>query len=438
MSFQIETVSASQKRIDFVVPQTDVAGKVEEAFRKVAVRAQLPGFRRGKVPRRLLEDRFGKQIRQDVASELIDFNFRIASQEVSYLGQPRMQSAPDLKESSDFAFSVLLDVKPELQATGYQSIEIDFPVPPVTDAQVDAAVQAKTKDQARLQDAEEGKLVEEGDLVLTEIWEQTGEDTWNQTDFGTMINTKGDKYHAGIEPLLIGAARGEERTGEVNGKTLRVKVNGIQISRVPDLDDALAGKLGYEGGVEAMKAALRMELEARANDVARNQARVQILQKIVAANPTTVPDAMVESHFTLLQEEMKIQNTWRGKDARQLRLSDAQRADLRRRAAFAAQASLVLEAVARQEGVEITDADLDAKYQEIADLRGQRVEAIRGYFVKENAVEELRKRLLEERTLEWILEQADLKVADAPVDAPADAPADAPEAAPEAAESAEG
>jgi len=271
-----------------------------------------------------------------------------------------------------------------------------------------------------------------------EIWEQTGEDTWNQTDFGTMINTKGDKYHAGIEPLLIGAARGEERTGEVNGKTLRVKVNGIQISRVPDLDDALAGKLGYEGGVEAMKAALRMELEARANDVARNQARVQILQKIVAANPTTVPDAMVESHFTLLQEEMKIQNTWRGKDARQLRLSDAQRADLRRRAAFAAQASLVLEAVARQEGVEITDADLDAKYQEIADLRGQRVEAIRGYFVKENAVEELRKRLLEERTLEWILEQADLKVADAPVDAPADAPADAPEAAPEAAESAEG
>jgi FKBP-type peptidyl-prolyl cis-trans isomerase (trigger factor) len=69
----------------------------------------------------------------------------------------------------------------------------------------------------------------------------------------------------------------------------------------------------------------------------------------------------------------------------------------------------VLEAIARQEGIVITDADLDAKYQEIADIRGQRVEAIRGYFVKENAVGELRKRLSEERTLDWLLEQAELK-----------------------------
>lgn len=428
MSFQIETVTPSQKRIDFVIPQAEVAGKVEEAFRKVGSRAQLPGFRRGKVPRKVLEQRFGKEIRQDVASELVDYNFRLASQDVTFIGQPRMDGAPSLTEAADFRFSVLVEVKPELKAEGYQAIEVDFPVAAVTEEQVDAAVQAKVKDQARLQDAEEGKAVEEGDMVLTEIWEQAEGGEWNQTSFGTLINTKGDKYHAGVEPLLIGAAKGEERTGEVGGKTLKVKVNGIQVSRVPELDDALAGKLGYEGGVEAMRAALRMELEARANDAARNQARVQILQKIVAANPVTVPDAMVESHFNLLQEELKIQNTWRGKNAQQFRLSDAQRADLRRRAAFAAQASLVLEAVANQEGIKITDADLDAKYQEIADLRGQRVEAIRGYFVKENAVEELRKRLSEERTLEWILEQANLKVAEAPADAPEAAPAEAAEA----------
>jgi len=95
---------------------------------------------------------------------------------------------------------------------------------------------------------------------------------------------------------------------------------------------------------------------------------------------------------------------------------------LRVRAEFAAKAGLILESVAKKEGIVITEEDLDRKYQEIADMRGQRVEAIRGYIQKDGAVGDLRKHLLEERALDWVLERSDLETAGegAAAEAPAD------------------
>jgi trigger factor len=410
MSFQVDQLSSSQKKINFVIPQEEVAKRVGDAFKNVIARLQLPGFRRGKVPRRIVEERFGKQIRQDVASDLIEYNFRQAAQDVEYLGQP--QVTPDaLDEGRDFTFSITVQVRPEIEVKDYKALVVDFPVAAISDEQVDASIQTRVRGQARLVDAEEGHVVEEGDLALCRISEKSDstEADWKVVAPGTLINTKAEKYYPGVVPLILGAAKGDIREGAVEGKPTQVEVLGIRVSRVPDLSDEVATNAGFEGGIEGMRVAVRLELEGRANDAARNQARVSILQKITAANEAEVPQAMIENHFNLLIEEMKIQNTYRGRDPRSLRLTESQRAEMQNRARFAAHASIVLEAIARQEGIVITDADLDAKYQEIADIRGQRVEAIRGYFVKENAVGELRKRLSEERTLDWLLEQAELK-----------------------------
>ena len=426
MSFQVEIVSPSQKRIDFVIPQVEVAQKVGEAFKNVRARATLPGFRRGKVPQNVLEGRFGKQIRQDVAADLIDFNFRLAVQGLEYVGQPKVAEQVNLSETADFTFSVVLEVRPEVDVKDYKGMVVDFPVEEVTDAQVESAARARLHVQARLVDAGEGHVIAEGDLVLTQIHEKDG-DNWKEVAPGTMINTKGDRYYPGVEALLIGAQKGDEKVGEVNGKETKATVLGVQVSAVPDLTDEAAAAAGFEGGVDGMKVAIRMELEARNNEAARNQARVNILQKLVAGNEVEVPPAMVDSHFQLLMEELRIQNTYRGKNPQQLRLSDAGRADMRRRAAFAAQASILLEGIARQESIEVSDADLEAKYQEIADQRGQRVEAIRGYFVKEGAVPELKKRILEERVLEFLLESSDLVPPAAAAAASTEAPAEAAE-----------
>jgi trigger factor len=390
------------------------------------------------VPRKLLEQRFGRNVKTEVAAELINNRFREAAAELEFIGQPDVEKG-DLLDQRDFRFAVTVQVKPAVEVSGYAGLKVVFPQVQVTDAQVDAQVGRRLAGHARLVEVTDDRPVEAGDLVLTELRE--GEAV---LEAGTMISTEAERQYPGVEMELLGLRRGESKdaslsfgedaqAASVRGRTvaLRLTVLGIQVQQVPDLDDALAGSLGFEGGAAAMRAAIRMELETRAGDVARTQARINLLRTLVDAHPVGVPPALVEKNLRLLMEEVMVQQSYRGRDPRSVRFSDAQLADLRTRAEFASRGGLLLEAIARREGLEVTDADLDAKYQEIADSRGQRVEAIKGYIAKDGAEAELRRHILEERTLDWLLERSDLVApatpdADAAVATPAEVAPPAP------------
>lgn len=415
MSYAIEQVTPVQKRLRFTVPGAEVSQKLDAAFRNLANRVKIPGFRPGKVPRKVLEDRYGKQLRSEVAGELMNMKFQGAASSLDFLGQPSVEESGELG-TGDFNFSITVQVKPEVELNTYLGLKIRYPLSPVTNAAVDADIARRLASQARLVDAPASRAVEAGDFVLTEI-----KDGDTVLEAGTMVNTANERYWPGIEALVIGLKKGKSKTGEVSiaessataanrGRTFKatVTVLGVQVQEVPALSDESATAAGYEGGAEAMKAAIRMELETTANDAARNQARIHLLQTLVGSHDVTVPSALTEKNLKLLLEELGVQAAYKGRDPRSIRYSEAQIADLRVRAEFAAKAGLILESVARKEGIAITEEDMDRKYQEIADMRGQRVEAIRGYIQKDGAVADLRKHLLEERALDWVLERSDL------------------------------
>ncbi|GDX80641.1 trigger factor [Deltaproteobacteria bacterium] len=416
MSFAIEQVSSVQKRLRFTVPGAEVSQKLDAAFKNLATKVKIPGFRPGKVPRKMLEDRYGKQLRSEVAGELMNLKFQGASTEIDFLGQPTVEETGVIGQG-DFTFSITVQVKPDVELNTYLGLKIRYPLAAITDDQVEADILRRLQGQARLVDVEESRAVESGDLVLTEI-----SDGDTVLEAGTMVNTAAERYYPGIEALVLGLKQGESRTGEVTiadssavaanrGKqfTATVKVLGIQVQKVPDLDDTVAGQAGYEGGADAMRAAVRFELETSANEAARNQARIHLLQELVKTHEVSVPAALTEKNLKLLLEELGVQAAYRGRDPRSIRYSEAQLADLRVRAEFAAKAGLILESISRKEGIAITADDLERKYQEIADMRGQRVEAIRGYIQKDGAVADLKKHLLEERALDWVLERCELE-----------------------------
>lgn len=430
MSFAIEQVSPVQKRIRFTVPGAEVSQKLDAAFRNLAVRVRLPGFRPGKAPRKLLEDRYGKQIRSEVAGDLMNMQFQAVAPSLEFLGQPSVEESGELG-GGDFVFAITVQVRPEIELNKYLGLAIKYPLATVGDDRVELEVKRRLQAQARLVEAPAGRAVQAGDFVLTEI-----KDGDTVLEAGTMVNTGAERYWPGVEALLFGMSVGESKTAELTvgessatasnrGRTFTatVKVLGVQVQAVPELTDEAASAAGFEGGAEAMRAAIRMELETSANEAARNQARIHVLQELVRTHDVTVPEALTEKNLKLLIEELGVQAAYRGRDPRSIRYSEAQIADLRVRAEFAAKAGLVLDAVAKKEGIVVTNDDLERKYQEIADQRGQRVEAIRGYLQKEGAVGDLKKHLLEERTLDWVLERAELEYVSDNDAAPAAAPA---------------
>jgi len=362
-------------------------------------------------------------------------------QPMEYFGQPRVETE-GVTEGSDFAFTFVLEVEPDVTVNEYKGLEVVYPEASVADATVDSQVSARLQSRASLAAVDEARPVTHGDAVMVELNITDAEGEVVDQAPGTMIKIGEESWYKGLDAELIGQSPDEAFSleftfpedagnGAVAGVAAKVegKVLSIQELRAPELSDELAEELGYEGGAAGMRTAIQAQLQERADNGARNQARANLLQVLVDANDFGVPAAMTEQFFQALMQEVQLQQWQAGRDVRQARFSDAEVADLRTRARFAAKASLILKAVARDESIGVDDAELDAKIQEIADQRDQRVEAIKAYLQKEEAVEQLRERILEEKTLDWLLEQSELKAPEPAVDAAA-AAAPVVEAAP--------
>ena len=437
MNIQIDSRGSYERDVRITVDASDVGSELDKAFSQIRRRVRLPGFRQGKAPRRVLEDRFGAQVRDDVANSFIQNGWTQALGQLDIVGRPEVTERGEIQKGSNFAFTISVDVKPEIELTQFAGLDVVYPKWEVTDAEVDNAVASRLTGATRLV-AIDDRPVQEGDVVMVAIRVTEGDEEL-ANEPGTMVKTAGDDYYAGVESLLIGLSVGEETTGTVTfsedakneriaGKEaeVSVKIEGIQANQVPEATDEVASELGFEGGVEGMREALRAQIGEGREDMSRNQARANLLEALIGANAFEVPPGMVDSNLEMLKEELKYQQQMMGRDPRQMSFSGPQLAELRQRAAFAAKAALILEAVWTSESIEVTDEDVDRKIGELAAQRGQTVEAVRGWFGKDDQMSELRDRLLEEKTLDWLLERSNLVDPPAPEPAAAEAAEEEP------------
>ncbi|MBW2253639.1 MAG: trigger factor [Deltaproteobacteria bacterium] len=414
------SVGSCQKKLQFSIPAEKVREEFDRAYRQLSGRVRLPGFRPGKAPRKVLEMRFGEQIVSDVASTLIQQGYTdaIEQHKLEPVGRPEIDQG-DLRPSQDFEFSITVDIKPEVELSAYGGLEVPYPRVEVGDDEVEERVHTRLEGEARLVEVT-ARPAEKGDMVLVQLLAKDGDEVVAE-EMGTMIRTDGDPYYPGVDELVVGLEVDAEKTAQVAfpdtartegvaGKSLEVmvKVISIQATEIPELTDELAAELGYEGGTEGLRLALRAEIAQAREEAARNQARANVLQVLIEHNAFDVPQGMVEEQLKALMEELKLQAAYRGQDPRSVSFTEEQVADLRVRAEFAVKGGLILEYVASKEGLEVIDADLEAKYQDLADDRGQSVEAIKGYFVRDGVEDELRSRLLEEKTLDFLLEKSKL------------------------------
>ena len=430
MQYEVEStqLTSIRRRLEFSVPGTAIKAELKMEYDKLRRTVRLRGFRPGKVPVSVVKKRFGDQVRADIAERMVNQVWREAIDAIDVAGQPKLVDQGELKGGHDFSFVIEVDVRPEVTLGEYKGVEVEYVRREVEEASVDQMVQVKLASLRRIQEVEDDRPVKEGDFVLTGLTLHDGEEEVIEEP-GTLINTAAERFYPGIEALLIGLGKGEEKTGEVTigdnsvleqvkGRTLTatVKVEAIQSHQTPELTDDVAEELGYEGGVEAMRAAIRMEIDERIDASAREAAQVKLLQQLVGAHEFDVPTAMVDEQFEALVEEHKIRRAYAGEDMRTITIDEATHNDLRSRARFAAKASVLLLQVGKAESLEVTPEDLEAKISEIASQRGQTPQAIRGYLERENAMPVLTTRVTEEKVIGWLMENADLKPVAPPVE----------------------
>lgn len=384
-----QTKSATQVTVKVEVPAESVKRKLEDLFRRVSREIQLPGFRRGHIPRAVLETRLGKDfLHEDAKSELIEEYLPQALRELGLrpVGPPQIKPL-SFSDESDFVFEADLEILPEVTVRDYASIEVEsVEIPPVTEADVDGVIERLRYQHATLvpKEGENAALIEEGDVVEVLL---PGEDRPREWQVSTGDPTR----------ELIGRRVGQRATLTApEGELISVQIEGVKRLEKPG-DEELAQSVGHES-FEALRAKIRQDLEEARAQRRDRELKLRILDKLVARNPIELPTRFLED---LVSQELE-QRQQRGlpdlsaEEVKQLKAALEQR--VRRQ--------LIVEALKKQENLALSDQEFTKLLETEAQKRQLQPIKFRALLEREGQLERFRSDLEEERVLQFLYERA--------------------------------
>jgi trigger factor len=426
----VETLEGNKVKLYVEVEEAEFDHDIDRAFKLIAKEVNLPGFRAGKAPRKVLEARIGvgaarEQALRDAVPQYLARAVR--EHQVDLIATPEVEIT-DGAESGPVEFDATCEVRPTITLEGYGELRVELPALEVTDADLAAIHQTELKRTATLADAD--RPAEVGDYLTMDLAAtRDGEEL-------SGLNTEDWSYELGqgwvtedFDEQLTGASAGDEITFTSTPKGLDepadfvVKVTAVQISVVPELtDDWVSDNIGEFDTVDEWNASLR---ESQA-DQKLNQARQSVVPAMNAALAelvdVDVPDAMVDADLNQRVQGVVQQFQSQGIDLGQWLAATGQGPDdfiesMRGASVEAVKVDLALRAVADAESIEVEPHDFDAEYARMAMQYGQKAKDIRKAYEQNEAVPELAAQIRKSKAFDWLLHHIEFVDADGnPID----------------------
>jgi trigger factor len=423
MKVQIEELSPVEKRLSIEVDYPQVAEELTRAYSALGKQVKLPGFRQGKVPRRILEQRFKEQIEDQVIQRLVETSWQQAQREhkVEAVSQPHIDRYSKLTQDTPFSFVMRVEVRPKVEPKEYQGLALTRTESKVEDKDVDERLEQLRQNMAKLEAVEGRDVAQSGDFVTVD-YEATIEGqpfAGSKAEGVTVEVAPGELVEsnvAALEGTKVGETKeldyafpADYRVEDVKGKTAHFKlhVKGLKKKVVPELNDAFAKETGESQTLEELRGKLRADLEQTRKSKVQADERDAVLRALIERNPFEVPRSMVDRAIDNMLETRLRSMARMGLDPRQLNLDvNRLREDMREEALKEVKGALLLDAIAQKENIQVADADVDQKIQDLATEAKQDVSVVRKYFSRPQEREGLSYRLREEKTIEFLKAQA--------------------------------
>lgn len=429
MKIQVDTISPVEKKVTIEIDPDLVTQELSRAYTSLGRRVTLKGFRPGKAPRKVLERNFKEQVESEVLERLVGRTFgeAVEQESIATVAPPHVQVAePGLGEGQPLKYTARVEVKPKLEPKDYKALEATRRPVEVTDQMV-------SDELTRLQDASaqlvpvEGRFdAQSGDYaVIDHDGTIDGKPFQGGKAQGVTVKVAPGPAGEGHMPQLEGRRLGEtvaveevfpadHRVQALRGKVakLQVTLKGLKTRQVPNLDDELAKDLGLPGvqTLEELRTRIRSDLEKREKRQSESELRNSLIKAALVKNDFEVPPALVERAIDVMLEGAADRFARQGIDIRQLNLDTARmRADLREQALFQVKGTLLLEAIADAEKIQVTDEDLEAEMTHIAEELQIPMAKVRQQTGSAEARAALRNRIREDKALAFLISNANLK-----------------------------
>jgi len=433
MQVTISELSPVEKKIAVELPWPAVQVKLDEAYRDLQRGVALKGFRKGKVPRPILERMYGKQVEQEVVQKLVQETFIQAATDhkIEPVAEPVVDDA-HLHKGKNFHYTARVEIRSNVEPKDYFDAVITERKPAVKDEDVDRTLDQKRREltEYKVIDASTrpDMLATVRDVLVFRGVGTVGGEKFDRDGIMADLSEPAADPVPGIGKAMVGIpvgatdheikfttdAKGADAAKEA---VLKITVREAREKVMPTLDDEFAKDTGEADTLADLRAKTRTKLEAEDVKAAKAELRQELVKEILKKNPFPVAPALVERQLDTLVQRAKMQMMMRGIDPRAAEASGALdnqklRDDLRENAHDEVRAAFLVDAIATKEKIEVSEADFEKKLAEMAEAREKSVPKLKAELQKDNRLETVRYQLREEKTLDLLLSRA--KISDKP------------------------
>ncbi len=417
MKVDIASISDIERRMTVEVPSGTVSSEIDKAYQKLKKTVKLRGFRPGKAPLSILQKHFKAQVEEDVISRIVQDTYPQALQEVdaSPVSQPKIENGV-LEKGKDFSYTAVFEIKPAIDVTGYEGLELEQPAVQAAPDEIDAEIERMRNACAGMKDAA-GRPAHKGDHVVFDFEGIVDGEPYaggKKTDF--FLEIMEDAFLPGFTEQLEGMSAGEEKSfsltmeddyfdRDIAGKKIdfTVTMKNIKEKELPELTDEFARDCGEYDGLEDMKKKISGRITEGKKQQADMKLRDAIFDKLIEKNSFEVPKSLVEMQARNMILDMQQMLSAQGMKLEDMGQTPAQLFEqYRGPAERQVRSALLLHAVAEKEGLEAQEQEIEEKYREVAEQMQQDVAAIKARVTDDM----IRPQILEKKALDFIKTKA--------------------------------
>lgn len=418
MEVSVETTQGLERKMTVEVPAQRVEDEVDNRLKRLRGQVRLDGFRPGKVPLKVVQKRYGPQVRNEVVSEVLERSYGEALEQEGLrpAGQPHIEPL-SMEEGGDLKYQATFEVLPSIEVGGFEDVQVEQPSAEITDEDIDSVI-----DRLRRQHAEYESVTtaaEEGDRVTFDFEGTIDGESFEGNSAEDVVTEIGSgQMPVDFEKQLVGATTGDTPALEftfpdefpdeqIAGKTahFNVTVKDVAKPQLPELDDSFAERLGLDGGVEELRNRVQQSLESERDQAVRSECKRQVMDELVRLNPIELPKTLIDGEIEQLREQTKQRMRQYGQDPEQMEWPDEHfEEEARRRVSL----GLLVNEVVRSQEIQLDQQRLQQALQQVAANSQDPQQVLQEYQQDRQKMQNLEVQVMEDQVVDWILERAQI------------------------------
>jgi trigger factor len=419
----VERLGPTRVKLNVEVPFEELGPAVDSAYKKIAQQVRVQGFRPGKVPPRIIDQRVGRAaVLEEAVNDAIPhfYSAAVEEQSVAVISRPEVE-LDSFSDGAPLVFSATVDVRPDIELPDYEKLPVTVDAVVVTDEEVDAQLSTLQDRFAVLQNVE--REVQDGDFVLLDLSGTVGGEPLEGADAtGLSYQVGSEGLVDGLDAALLGAAVGESRTVDAevhfgphagSTATFTATVRAVKVKEVPDLDDEFAKTASEFDSIAELRADVRARAERMKRLEQGVQARDRALEVLMDRTDVALPESLIEVELDWRRHRIEDQIAASGITMEQFLSANEQteedlESDLRTGAADAVKAQLVLDAIAVKEELSVTEAELTDQVVRRAQRAGVAPNEFAQRVVESGSLGTLMAEIARGKALATVLESAEI------------------------------